>query len=165
MTSATQPRLDSDTKPTTEAAPDPVSPVGSMMPTPAAPMADEYGMPTKEGWRKIGEFLRRPMPTKERPGGRGGTFKYITARQVQDRLDTVIGPGNWSTRYTLIDPSGPAVECQLTLFGVTKADVGYSNNPDSDHESEALKAAYSDSLKRAAVAWGVGRWIYGDVPA
>ena len=52
------------------------------------------------------------------------------------------------------------VECQLTIFGVTKADVGYAKAPDSDDEAEPAKAAWSDSLKRAAVQWGVARYLH-----
>jgi hypothetical protein len=36
-------------------------------------------------------------------------------------------------------------------FGVTKEDVG---------EGDSLKAAFSDALKRAAVKFGVGRYLY-----
>lgn len=126
------------------------------------------GTPAPSGWRKIGENLRKPMPAKTLTAGRRGSFSYITARQVQQRLDDVVGPGNWSTHY-FVHGSG-AVECTLSIFGVAKADVGYSNNPDADpddaqFEHEPLKAAYSDAFKRAAVAWGVGRFLYRDTPA
>jgi ParB family transcriptional regulator, chromosome partitioning protein len=33
-------------------------------------------------------------------------------------------------------------------------------DPDSEDETEPAKAAYSDALKRAAVGFGVGRWLY-----
>jgi Rad52/22 family double-strand break repair protein len=52
------------------------------------------------------------------------------------------------------------VECTLTVCGARRADVGYSNAPDSEDEIEPAKAAYSDALKRAAVGFGVGRWLY-----
>jgi hypothetical protein len=51
---------------------------------------------------------------------------------------------------------------------VWKWDVGYSNNPESDEETdrsyehEPLKAAVSDGFKRAGVQWGVGRFLYGE---
>ena len=125
-------------------------------------LANPDGTPNKEGWRRIGENFRKPMPAKQRTGRGGMKFDYITARQVQDRLDKVLGPGHWSTRYRLIDPNGPAVECTLTIFGVSKADIGYSNNPDAEHETEPLKAAYSDAFKRAAVHFGIGRFLYGE---
>jgi len=117
------------------------------------------GSPTAAGWREIGKNLRKPMPSKQRPG-RGGTFSYIDARQVMNRLDTVVGPGNWENRFRIIDASMHVVECTISIFGISKTDVGYSNNPDSDDESEPMKAAYSDAFKRAAVHWGIARWLY-----
>ena len=125
------------------------------------PLDGPDGQPTKAGWRRMGEELRKEMPTKKRPG-RGGQFDYITARQVQERLDRVVGPGNWECFFNVIDLTGPAVQCSILVFGVSKSDVGYSNNPDADHETEPLKAAYSDAFKRAAVMWGIGRFLYGD---
>lgn len=100
-------------------------------------------------------------PDQERTRqGRGGTFTYVTARDVADRLDAVVGPGAWSTCFRVVDPADHAVECTLTIHGVARADVGYPNNPDDDREQEKLKAAYSDAFKRAAVQWGVGRYLY-----
>jgi hypothetical protein len=129
-----------------------------------AELVNPDGTPTRDGWRAIGDELRKPMPHKSYTVA-GREMSFITARQVMDRLDAVIGPGNWSTHY--FAHADGAVECTLTIFGVAKADVGYKNNPeakptDKQYEWEPLKAAYSDAFKRAAVAWGVGRFLYGD---
>lgn len=43
------------------------------------------GRPTSYGWKVIGEALRLPMPSKERPGRGGMKYSFINARQVQDR--------------------------------------------------------------------------------
>ncbi|RTH01947.1 Rad52/22 double-strand break repair protein, partial [Thermus scotoductus] len=43
------------------------------------------------------------------------------------------------------------VRCRLTILGITKEDVG---------EGDSLKAAFSDALKRAAVKFGVSRYLY-----
>lgn len=138
-------------------------------PAAEARLINEDGTPTKEGWRKIGEVLRQPMPTKQFKGKGGRTFDYVTARQVADRLDKVVGPGNWSTRVRVERADHPvAVLVGLAIFGVWKWDAGYSNNPDADEptdkafEDEPLKAAVSDGFKRAAVQWGIGRWLYQD---
>lgn len=85
---------------------------------------------------------------------------FIDARIVEDRLDEVLGAENWQDSYeTLNDGS---VVCRLAVrFAtewVTKSDVGsLSEQPDA---GDKLKAAFSDALKRAAVKFGVGRYIY-----
>jgi len=128
----------------------------------------EDGKPTRAGWRKIGEQLGKPTVTWQ-ARKTGGTYQYLTARQVADRLDAVVGPGNWSTSYRVLATEPWAVECTLALFGVPKGEVGYSNNPtaeegDRDFEAEPAKAAYSDAFKRAATRWGVGRWLQKGAP-
>ena len=77
---------------------------------------------------------------------------YIDARDVMDRLDSVVA-GEWSDVYTKA-PSG-GLECALTVCGVTRRDVGADDN---DNETE--KAGYSDAFKRAAVKFGIGRFLY-----
>jgi hypothetical protein len=113
-------------------------------------------------WREIHGRLSSPdgMHVKVREG----KFRYIDAREVMDRLDEVVGPEHWSTVFTVLDKDAAVVECRLTVHGVTKADAGYPNNPGSDFEKEPFKAAYSDALKRAAVHFGIGRFLYEDGP-
>jgi len=85
---------------------------------------------------------------------------FIDARIVQDRLDDVVGPANWKTDFSVM-PEG-SVECRLSIRvngeWVGKCDVGSpSEQPDG---GDRLKAAYSDAIKRAAVQWGIGRYLY-----
>lgn len=85
---------------------------------------------------------------------------YIDARLIQDRLDEVVGVENWRDNYVML-PDG-SVQCRLSvrLDGrwVTKEDVGStSEQPD---QGDRLKAAFSDALKRAAVKFGIGRYLY-----
>lgn len=120
----------------------------------------------------VREQLTAPFKETEVLGrdGRGGMrFQYITARTAATRLDDVVGPGGWSTQYAVQDTLHGAVECQLTVLGVTKADIGYPNSQrdvqeqdDPTKSSEPLKASYSDAFKRAAVQFGVGRYLYAD---
>lgn len=90
---------------------------------------------------------------------RGMALAYIDARDVQDRLDAVCGPENWQCRYSLL---GQTTVCEIDLRTqdgwVTKADGAGA----TDFEGE--KGALSDAFKRAAVKWGVGRYLY-DVDA
>src|SRR5262245_53056728 len=91
---------------------------------------------------------------------RGLALAYIDARDVQDRLDTVVGPENWQSRYP--HANGKTV-CEIGIrYGkdewIWKADGA----GDSDFEAE--KGALSDAFKRAGVKWGIGRYLY-DIPA
>jgi hypothetical protein len=122
-------------------------------------LIDAEGRPTAAGWRRIGELLRKPMPTKERKGPGGRVLSYITARDVQNRLDGVVGPGNWSTSYRVLDMGKAVVQCRLEVLGVAREEIGYPNSVD-DPEDEALKSSFSDALKRCAVTFGIGRWLY-----
>jgi hypothetical protein len=113
----------------------------------------------------VGELKFFPVAlTKDKTKAKVGS--YIDARAVMDRLDTVLGPTGWQTSYTVKDEQTKAVECQLSIRDggdwVTRADVGYPNESrDADNpEKEPYKAAYSDALKRAAVQFGIGRYIY-----
>lgn len=82
---------------------------------------------------------------------RGMALAYIDARDVMDRLDEVVGSGNWETRFR--DAAGRVV-CELTIFGVTKSDGA------GDTAVEAEKGGISDAFKRAAVHFGIGRYLY-----
>jgi Rad52/22 family double-strand break repair protein len=93
-------------------------------------------------------------------GNRALAVAYIDARAVMDRLDEVVGPANWKDEYQLL-PDG-AMLCRLSVrvsrAWITKVDVGApSDQPDG---GDRTKAAVSDALKRAAVKWGIGRYLY-----
>ncbi len=85
---------------------------------------------------------------------------YLTARAVQQRLYEEFGPYGWATKY-VEGPDGGVV-CELSCKSpdgewVTKAD-GATNT-----DFEAVKGGLSSALKRAAVHWGIGRYLY-DLP-
>lgn len=93
-------------------------------------------------------------------GERALAIAYVDARVIQDRLDEVLGPENWQDEYESL-PDGTVV-CRLKVrIGgewLVKVDVGgQSEQPDG---GDRVKSAFSDSLKRAAVKWGVGRYLY-----
>lgn len=87
---------------------------------------------------------------------KGMALAYIDARDVQDRLDDVCGPGNWQCRYSHATDKKTVCEIGLLLNSewVWKADGA------GDTDVEAEKGALSDAFKRAAVRWGVGRYLY-----
>lgn len=78
---------------------------------------------------------------------------YLDARQVQQRLDDVVLPQNWSNTYE--QESGTAsISIFINNEWISKSDVG------SDSKVEKEKGKASDSFKRAAVLWNIGRDIY-----
>lgn len=87
---------------------------------------------------------------------KGLALAYIDARDVMERLDTVAGPANWSDRYEV---HGTKTICYLSLRG---ADGGWITKADGagDTDVEAEKGSMSDAFKRAAVKWGIGRYLY-----
>jgi len=94
--------------------------------------------------------------TKDGTGGLA--LAYINVRQVQDRLNEVMGT-DWQTKHEVY---GSKTICSLGL----KLDGEWVWRSDGagDTQFEADKGAISDSLKRAAVSFGIGRHLY-DLPS
>ena len=79
---------------------------------------------------------------------------YIDSRDVQDLLDEVCGSENWQSDYKEVKGNvyaGIAIKCPDWVW---KWDCGVES------KTEAEKGEASDSFKRAAVKWGVGRFLY-----
>src|SRR5262245_15763730 len=105
-----------------------------------------------------------PAEVKFKPqtvsGNRALAVPFVDARVIQDRLDDVLGVMGWQDSYECL-PDGSVV-CRLRIrLGaewITKEDVGgQSEQPD---EGDRRKAAFSGALKRAAVKFGIGRYLY-----
>lgn len=92
-------------------------------------------------------------------GDKAMALAYMDARNVMDRLDTVCGPANWSDSYTETPKGRLICTLSINLDGVwiSKSDGA------GDTDVEGDKGAISDALKRAAVKWGIGRYLY-DMP-
>ena len=81
---------------------------------------------------------------------------YIDARHVMNRLDEVCGPENWQSKFEET-PKGRVI-CSIGIRiadgWVWKSDGAGSTAVEGD------KGGISDALKRAAVQWGIGRYLY-----
>jgi hypothetical protein len=82
---------------------------------------------------------------------------YIDARDVMEVLDRAAGFENWQCRYTLSDAGLLICEVGLRIGG----EWLWRANGAGDTQVEAEKGKCSDAFKRAAVVWGVGRYLYG----
>ena len=103
------------------------------------------------------EVKFKPQAVK---GNRALALDYVDVRAIMDRLDQVLGVANWQDHYQLLPDNSVMCRLRLRIGGqwITKMDVGGpSEQPDS---GDRLKAAFSDALKRAAVKFGIGRYLY-----
>lgn len=115
----------------------------------------------------IGRQLAEPFSPDElkyKPqvvqGNRALAVIYVDARVVQDRLDRVFGVDGWETTYT--PQADGCVYCELSCRfpsgWVKKGDVGAQS--EQKDAGDRMKASFSDALKRAAVHFGIGRYLY-----
>lgn len=103
--------------------------------------------PAKVSWR-VGST------TKDKK--RGLALAYIDARDVMERLDAACGPEGWQDEYQET-PRGRLI-CSISI----KVDESWITKTDGagDTDVEGDKGAISDAFKRAAVKWGIGRYLY-----
>ena len=92
---------------------------------------------------------RNARPTK------GQLLAYLNARDVMDRLDEVVGPDGWEDVY---HETPKRLICTLRI----KVDGSWVEKSDGagDTNMEGEKGGLSDAFKRAAVKFGVGRYLY-----
>jgi len=97
---------------------------------------------------------------KQGAEARGIALAYIDARDVMRRLDEVVGFDGWSTQLVCVHTSWI---CTLSII-LPSVDGSYhwvSKTDAADAtDIEASKGGASDALKRAAVQWGIGQYLY-----
>jgi len=109
--------------------------------------------PSAISWRAQSVSKKDPQNPKAM------ALAYIDARDVMARLDEAVGPENWSDSY-VETPLGRVI-CTLSIRlndeWISKSDGAGKTDIEGD------KGGLSDALKRAAVKWGIGRYLY-DMP-
>lgn len=104
----------------------------------------------------------------------GKCFAYVTNRAIMERLDTVVGAENWQTDVQQLNPvkardQGKDVikEGFLTSIGIRIPGIGgaedswvWKTDGADNTDFEAIKGGISGATKRAAVSWGIGRYLY-----
>jgi len=110
------------------------------------------------------EALKRPLSAEEiewkiqtvnKEGTSALVVPYPTARTVMERLDEAFGT-TWSVDYEHHDKG---VMCTISIRG---KEAGYTSREDGAEytDIEPFKGGISSALKRAGVAWGIGRELY-----
>lgn len=118
---------------------------------------------TDKNWKKTHEQLTRPFGDAdvywrvERAFGRKAmVLCYLDARSLQNRLDDVLGAESWTCTYRETSNGKNICALSIKINGewVAKEDGA------GDTQFEAAKGGISGALKRAGVAWGIGRHLY-----
>jgi len=96
--------------------------------------------------------------TTNQDKSRGIAAAYLSARSVQQRLDDVVGVFNWKNEYKKWDTTSQL--CGISIFDDERGEwiTKYDGAENSDIES--VKGGISDAFKRAAVLFGIGRYLY-----
>lgn len=116
------------------------------------------------------EKLQAPFPASEIEWriGRSGVksdnsiwataLAYIQNRAIMNRLDEVFGCESWQNKYR--EWHNDSQLCGISVFnGATKSWVTKWDGADAT-QFESTKGGLSDSMKRAGVQWGIGRYLY-----
>jgi hypothetical protein len=116
--------------------------------------------------------LKKPFPVsslKWRIGNKNKSLTkanmlvYVDARMVQDRLDEVVGAENWQFETRSMESMNRNGKT-ITIVGRLGIRINdewvWKEDGAENSDIEAAKGGISDALKRAAVQWGIGRYLY-----
>lgn len=111
--------------------------------------------------------LQKPFPAEDiewrvsharqtRNGPQALVLAYVTNRAIMERLDDVFGIAGWKNEYTEWRNKGVlcTITCKVEDEWIAKSDGADETN------MESTKGGFSASMKRAAVQWGIGRYLY-----
>lgn len=111
--------------------------------------------------------LQKPFPAKDvewrvshaKKGLNGPealVLAYLTNRAIMERLDEVFGISGWKNEYREWRDKGVlcTITCKVEDEWISKADGADITDMD------ATKGGFSASMKRTAVQWGIGRYLY-----
>lgn len=102
-------------------------------------------------------FVKCRVGATSKDGRKGIALFYIDSREVQKRLDDICGIDGWQSKFY---PTDKGVICELSIrmpdgTWITKSDGGVYTK-----KVTPFKGGCSDAFKRAAVQFGVGRYLY-----
>src|SRR5579872_1814282 len=117
--------------------------------------------PSQIEWRVMNTTKNQPL--------RGQVVPYADQRAYTDRLNALFTPAGWTRRYTIHASSNfersqdkkivakVLVSCELAIFGLGSHSATGEEFAD---DPNALTAAEAQAFKRAAVCFGLGRYLY-----
>jgi hypothetical protein len=115
------------------------------------------------------EKLYAPFQNIQSRRGRGGTYDYVSWKDVADRMNNVFGT-NWSSEVRSQEDAGDTIVVRVRVLATDPETGGVQyqegfGGAQNDEKAEAgnpFKAAYSKALKDACKKWGVGLYLDED---
>ena len=98
---------------------------------------------------------------ESRDGGSVLVLAYVTNRAIMARLDEVFSPFGWQNSFHE-GPQGGLI-CKLGARASFNGEPGewiWKEDGAENTKVEAIKGGLSSAMKRAAVQWGIGRYLY-----
>jgi len=95
---------------------------------------------------------------ESRDGSSVLVLAYVTNRAIQARFDEVFGPFGWQNSYHE-GPQGGLI-CKLGAYDADSQQWVWKEDGAENTKVEAIKGGLSSAMKRTAVQWGVGRYLY-----
>lgn len=102
--------------------------------------------------------LEYRIGTLNKAGTSGMALTYVTNRAIMDRLDSVVGPERWQNTFEA-SPLGNGLLCGIGVE-VSTGNWVWKYDGAQETKTEAVKGGLSGAMKRAAVQWGIGRYLY-----
>ena len=96
------------------------------------------------------------VASKEKPIGLA--VFYVSARAIQKRLDEVFGPFNWSNHYSVWHDNSQI--CGISVYDKERNDWVTKHDGAENSDISSVKGGLTYAFKRAAVLWGIGRYLY-----
>lgn len=124
---------------------------------------------------KYFEALGKPFPAGEvswkiqvtnKEKTKGMAVPYLDARAISNRLDAVVGQNNWKDEYkpwhnyVTKQEQKFAQLCTIYIYDEERKEWIGKTDGAEDSDISPIKGGLSDALKRAAVRWNIGRYLY-----
>ena len=88
----------------------------------------------------------------------GLALPYVTNKAIQNRLDEVFGVFGWKNEFK--EWKGNSQLCGISIWDEDKGEWLTKYDGADDTTMESTKGGLSDAMKRSAVQFGIGRYLY-----
>lgn len=83
---------------------------------------------------------------------------YVTNRAIMNRLDELFGPFGWRNEFR--EWKGTSQLCGISIWDSERSEWVTKWDGSDDSHMDAVKGGISGAMKRCAVQWGIGRYLY-----